>query len=153
MIALPTATRQEPMLRVESLHAFAYCPRLFYFQEVERIDAPDERVFSGRHLHATLENDEERESVSVELNSPSLGLYGKVDCLKRRDGSYLPYEHKRGQPRRLADHSVVPWPSDRLQLIAYAVLLEEAFGEPIPEGRIRYHAAGVTVRVPIDDTA
>ncbi len=45
------------------------------------------------------------------------------------------------------------WPSDRIQLIAYAVLLEEAFGQPIPEGRIRYHAANVTVRVPLDDAA
>jgi CRISPR-associated protein Cas1 len=40
-----------------------------------------------------------------------------------------------------------------LQLIAYAVLLEESFGQPIPEGRIRYHAANLTVRVPIDDAA
>src|SRR5258708_39323401 len=45
------------------------------------------------------------------------------------------------------------WASDRLQVIAYAVLIEEAFGQPVPEGRIRYHAANATVRVPIDDRA
>ena len=28
-----------------------------------------------------------------------------------------------------------------------------AFGQPVPEGRIRYHADNVTVRVPIDDAA
>lgn len=33
------------------------------------------------------------------------------------------------------------------------MLLEEAFGQPIPEGRIRYHAENVTVRVQIDDRA
>ncbi len=153
MIALPIFTTHELALRVESLHAFAYCRRLFYLQEAERNSTPDERVFAGRQLHAALEADEDGESVSVDLSSQSLGLYGKVDCLKRRDGSYLPYEHKRGQPRRLADNTPAPWPSDRLQLIAYAVLLEEAFGEAIPEGRIRYHAAGVTVRVPIDEAA
>ncbi|MCI0465050.1 MAG: type I-MYXAN CRISPR-associated endonuclease Cas1 [Gemmataceae bacterium] len=96
---------------------------------------------------------EDGDSVSIDLTSTSLGLTGKVDCLRRRDGSYLPYEHKRGQPRRLDDNSPAPWPSDRLQLIAYAVLLEEAFGQAIPEGRIRYHAANLTVRVPIDDQA
>src|SRR5205807_2838218 len=81
------------------------------------------------------------------------GLTGKVDCLRRRDGSYLPYEHKRGRPRTHASGPPDAWPSDRLQLTAYAVLLEEAFGQPIPEGRVRYHAANVTVRVPVDDAA
>jgi hypothetical protein len=41
---------------------------------------------------------------------------------------------------------VPPWPSDRLQAVAYA-LLEDAFTQTVPEGRIHYHAAGVTVRV------
>jgi CRISPR-associated protein Cas1 len=150
MMPLPQV---EPPVRVMALHALGYCKRLFYLEEVEEIRVADERVFAGRQLHAALENGEDGESVSVELSSASLGLMGKVDCLKRRDGSYLPYEHKRGQPRRLADNTPAAWPSDRLQLIAYAVLLEEAFGEPIPEGRIRYHAAKVTVRVPIDDAA
>ena len=153
MISLPVLDSHAPALRVESLHALAYCPRLFYFQEVERISVPHERVFAGRQLHAALEADEDGESVSLELVSEALGLLGKVDCLRRRDGSYLPYEHKRGRPARVADNIPEAWPSDRLQLIAYAVLLEEAFGQPIPEGRIRYHAANVTVRVPIDDRA
>src|SRR5262249_48496029 len=39
------------------------------------------------------------------------------------------------------------------QVIAYALLLEDAFGQAVPEGRIRYHAANVTVRVPIDQAA
>ena len=65
----------------------------------------------------------------------------------------LPYEHKRGRPARAPDNTPEAWPSDRIQLIAYAVLLEEAFDQPIPEGRIRYHAANVTVRVPINDRA
>jgi CRISPR-associated protein Cas1 len=91
--------------------------------------------------------------VSLELASDSLGLVGKVDCLRRRDGSHLPYEHKRGRPARAADNSAEAWPSDRLQIIAYAVLIEEATGETVPEGRVRYHAANATVRVPIDATA
>lgn len=153
MIELPVLDTRAPMLRVESLHALAYCPRLFYFQEVERIEVPHERLYAGRQLHAALEADEDGESVSIELTSPSLGLTGKVDCLRRCDGSYLPYEHKRGQPARPERGQPAAWPSDRLQLIAYAVLLEEAFGEPIAEGRIRYHAANVTVRIPIDDAA
>src|SRR5262249_18396930 len=64
-----------------------------------------------------------------------------------------PYEHKRGQPARPANGPPAAWPSDRLQVIAYALLLEDTFGQPVPEGRIRYHAANITVRVPIDETA
>jgi CRISPR-associated protein Cas1 len=155
MIPLPVLDSHAPALRVESLHAFAYCTRLYYLQEVERISVPHERVFAGRHLHAALEADADAdgESVSLELASDALGLVGKVDCVRRRDGSHLPYEHKRGRPARAADNAPQAWPSDRLQLIAYAVLLEEAFGQPIPEGRVRYHAANVTVRVPIDERA
>jgi CRISPR-associated protein Cas1 len=136
-----------------ALHALAYCERLFYLEEVEQIRVADHRVFAGRQLHAALDADDEGEATALDLASDALGLVGKVDCLRRRDGSYLPYEHKRGRPARDAADQPAAWPSDRLQLVAYAVLLEEAFGQPIPEGRIRYHAANVTVRVPIDDDA
>jgi CRISPR-associated protein Cas1 len=153
MIALPVLDTHDPLLRVESLHAFAYCPRLFYLQEVERQSTPDARVYAGRELHAALAADEDGEAVALELRSPTLGLVGKVDCLRRRDGEYLPYEHKRGQPARPHHGAPAAWPSDRLQIVAYAVLLEEAFGQPIPEGRVRYHAGNVTVRVPIDAAA
>jgi CRISPR-associated protein Cas1 len=149
----PALDSHRPPVRVMALHALAYCKRLFYLEEVEELRVADRRVFAGRHLHTALEASEEGESVSLELFSETLGLVGKTDCVRRRDGSYLPYEHKRGRPARDTDNSSRPWPSDRLQLVAYAVLLEEAFKQPIPEGRIRYHAANVTVRVPIDEQA
>ncbi|OWK34205.1 type I-MYXAN CRISPR-associated endonuclease Cas4/Cas1 [Fimbriiglobus ruber] len=153
MLPLPVLGSHRPPVRVMALHALAYCRRLFYLEEVEEIRVADHRVFAGRQLHAALEADEEGETVALELASETLGLLGKVDCVRRRDGSYLPYEHKRGKPGRAADDTPQVWPSDRLQLVAYAVLLEEAFGQPIPEGRVRYHAANVTVRVPVDDRA
>ncbi len=142
------------MLRVMSLHALAYCQRLFYLEEVEEIRLADHRVFAGRELHASLAADEDGERSQLELEDPALGLKGKVDAIRRRDGSLLPYEHKRGRPRRNQETKAPePWPSDRLQVIAYAVLIESAFGETIAEGRVRYHAENVTVRVPIDDQA
>src|SRR5438105_2619069 len=118
MLPLPVIGH-EPPVRVMALHALAYCPRLFYLEEVEEIRVADERVYAGRQLHAALEADEEGEAVSVELSSAALGLMGKVDCLRRRDGSYLPYEHKRGQPARPAGGPPAAWPSDRLQVVPY----------------------------------
>jgi CRISPR-associated protein Cas1 len=156
----------ESPLRVIALHDISYCQRLFYLTEVEGIQQPNDRMYAGRELHASLEakakaetGDPESdtagaESVQIELDAPALGLIGKVDALKRRDGSYLPYEHKRGRSHRdPEDRQARAWPSDRLQVIAYAVMIEEAFGQNIPEGRVRYHADRVTVRVPIDETA
>jgi CRISPR-associated protein Cas1 len=143
---------ESPPLRIMSLHALAYCHRLFYLEEVEEIRVADDRVYAGRELHASLEADEEGEQAQLELADPVLGLVGKVDAIRRRDGSLLPYEHKRGKSRR-DGKTAAAWPSDRLQVIAYAALIESVMGQFVAEGRIRYHADNATVRVPFDEAA
>ena len=140
-------------LRVMSLHAGGYCRRLFYLEEVEEIRVANDRVYAGaRRLHVSLAADRGWGAPPAELADPALGLVGKVDAIRRRDGALIPYEHKRGKARR---DGKVPdaWPSDRLQVIAYAALIESATGQGIAEGRVRYHADNVTVRVPIDAQA
>src|SRR5437867_4380615 len=122
MLHLPPANSHVPPIRVMALHALAYCPRLYYLEEVEEIRVADARVYAGRQLHAALEAEEDGEAVSLELASEALGMIGKVDCVRRRDGSHLPYEHKRGKPARNDDDTAAAWPSDRLQITAYAVL-------------------------------
>jgi CRISPR-associated protein Cas1 len=141
-------------LRVHSLHALTYCERLFYLENVENLRVADERVFAGRRLHVEIERDEdEGEWMTLALESAKWGLTGKVDCVRRRDGRIIPYEHKRGRSARNLEGKPDAWWSDRLQLIAYAALLEEHTGQTIAEGRIRYHADNTTVRVDIDDDA
>ena len=49
----------------------------------------------------------------------------------------MAYEHKRGRCRR-EEKRREAWPSDRVQAVAYAVLLEENLGQPVPQARIRY---------------
>ncbi|MFH1921156.1 MAG: type I-MYXAN CRISPR-associated endonuclease Cas1 [Planctomycetota bacterium] len=144
----------DPPLRVMALHALAYCERLFYLEEVEEIRVADHAVYAGRTLHEELRQAEEErgEWTSVEMASESLGLVGKTDCLRRRDGSLIPYEHKRGRPCREGKH-LLAWPSDALQVSAYGMLLEEHLGRTVSEGRIRYHAENATVRVPLDEAA
>ncbi len=140
-----------PTLRVMALHALAYCERLFYLEEVEEIRIADAAVYAGRRLHEELAADED-EIVSMVLESERLGIRGKVDCLRRRDGQLIPYEHKRGRSAK-DDTGPQAWPSDRLQVCAYTLLLEEHTGSPIEEARIRYHADNKTVRVLIDEQA
>ncbi len=141
-------------LSVHSLHALAYCERLFFLEEVERVRVADARVYAGRTLHVEIERDEpDDEVLTFKLESEKYGLVGKVDCIRRRDGQIIPYEHKRGRAARTIDGAPGAWVSDRLQVIAYALLVEEHSGKTIVEGRIRYHADNVMVRVPIDDAA
>ena len=197
-------------LRIMSLHALAYCERLFYLEEVEETRVADERVYAGRRLHVEIEKKEDQrtrkgnvlaqpdvvrkrkkpaadktqkaawetqpknarelesdsavasegdssfsegEPLRLNLESERWGLTGKVDCIRRRDGLLIPYEHKRGRSARSADNTPEAWASDRLQVIAYAALVAEHSGQEISEGRIRYHADNVMVRVPIDDAA
>jgi CRISP-associated protein Cas1 len=147
-----TIENQEPPLRIIALHDLSYCHRLFYLTEVENLQAPNDLIYAGRELHASLADDEDGERTQLELADPELGLFGKVDAIRRRDGSILPYEHKRGRARR-GDTGPEPWPSDRLQVIAYAALIASSTGQRVVEGRVRYHADNVTVRVPFDDAA
>ncbi|MCI0412372.1 type I-MYXAN CRISPR-associated endonuclease Cas1 [bacterium] len=149
-----------PLLRVQSLHALLYCERLFYLEEVENVRLADAAVYAGRRLHVELAREEEGDWHALDLKSEKLGLIGRVDCLRRRNGSLIPYEHKRGRAARIRttnppkgsknSDEACAWPSDRLQVGAYAMLVEEATGQTIVEGRVRYHQDNVTVRVPID---
>lgn len=141
----------EPLIRVMALHALAYCERLFYLEEVEEIRIADAAVFAGRALHEELGAGDMDivDRRTFNLASEGLGLVGKVDGVRRRDGLWVAYEHKRGRPRR-QDGQTAAWPSDALQVSAYGMLIEEVTGERVCEGRVRYHAENITVRVPLD---
>lgn len=154
MLSLAVATALDPeedTIRVSALHAMAYCPRLFYFEEVEGLRIADEAVFAGRRLHVELGKSEEGDWEELWLENDGLGLRGRVDALRTRNGQTIPYEHKRGRCFRQEDKTPGVWPSDRLQLLSYALLIEMVRGITIAEGRVRYHEDNVTVRVPLDD--
>jgi CRISPR-associated protein Cas1 len=150
-LAQDTLTEAFPnTLRVCALHAFAYCPRLFYLEEVEELYTQDAAVFAGRRLHEKIEQQEDGEWLDLYLEDEILGLRGRVDALRTRDGQTIPYEHKRGRCYR-DDNKPQAWESDKLQILAYCCLLEAALGITVSEGRIRYHADNVLIRVPLDE--
>ncbi|MFN5727539.1 MAG: CRISPR-associated protein Cas4, partial [Pseudanabaena sp.] len=146
-----TGDTAQDTIRVSALHALAYCERLFYLEEVEELYTQDAAVFAGRRLHAELEKQEDEDWDELFLESAELGLRGKVDALRTRNGQTIPYEHKRGKAARDKNKQPQAWESDRLQILAYAYLLEMSLGLSIQEGRIRYHADNVLVHVPFDD--
>ncbi|NBD33549.1 MAG: CRISPR-associated protein Cas4, partial [Cyanobacteria bacterium] len=142
-----TLTTETKTIRVSALHALAYCPRLFYLEEVEELYTQDAAVFAGRRLHAELEKQEGEEWEDLYLESKELGLRGRVDALRTRDGQTIPYEHKRGRSHRDQNKQPQAWDSDRAQILAYCYLIESALGITVTEGRIRYHADNVLIHV------
>lgn len=142
-----TEREDEPTIRVMALHALVYCERLYFLEEVEEIRVADEAVWSGRELHEELGEDEA--ITTIVLESSRLGIRGKVDAVRKRDGTLYPIEHKRG--RAMRDHEGKPhaWESDFVQAVAYAMLLEEQADQEIKEARVRYHRDNVTVRIEI----
>ena len=151
MQLLQISTAETETIRVSALHALAYCPRLYYLEEVEELYTQDAAVFAGRRLHAELEKKEDEDWEDLFLTSEELGLRGRVDALRTRDGQTIPYEHKRGRCHRDENKQPQAWSSDRLQILAYCYLIESALGIKVTEGRIRYHADNVLVHVPFDD--
>lgn len=136
-------TTDEPFVRVMALHALAYCERLFYLEEVEELRVADANVYAGRRLHDDL--DKGPDVYTAELASERHGIRGKLDAARREDGRLVVTEHKKGKSRDGKD----AWPSDRLQVLAYALLLAEHRGEAVPEAVIRYHADRKTIRIPV----
>lgn len=102
-------------------------------------------------MHVEIEKQEDEEWLDLFLESEELGLRGRVDALRTRDGQTIPYEHKRGRCYRDDNNQPQAWESDRIQILAYACLLESALGITIKEGRIRYHADNVLVHIPLDN--
>jgi CRISP-associated protein Cas1 len=72
LVQSPTETQNT--IRVSALHALAYCPRLFYLEEVEELYTQDAAVFAGCRLHAELEKQEDEDWEDPFLESEELGL-------------------------------------------------------------------------------
>lgn len=141
----------DSLLSVGSLHALVYCERLFYLEEVERIRVADAAVFAGRRLHEEVGAEADGEFKKLSFASVDLGIRGTVDVLRHRDGTLIPYEHKRGRSAGKNGQREA-WQTDRIQVGAYAMLVEEASGRDVPVARIRYHADKVTVSVAVDES-
>lgn len=143
---------EKPLLRVMGLHSLLYCERLFYLEEVEKIALADANVYAGRTLHEEIQvdNDEIHRVETFEHTSETLQLTGKVDRLQKRNGNWIPYEHKRGKSKSEGKDKGA-WDSDIAQVTGYALLIEEQSGREITEGRIKYHRDNVLVKIKIDE--
>lgn len=131
----------EEIIPISALTHYAYCPRRCALVHIEQIWTENRFTAEGRimHEHVHEEGDESRGDVRIErgasLRSLRLGLIGKADVIeyhRQNDGTWqaFPVEYKRGKPK--------PDDSDKVQLCAQAICLEEMLGWRIPAGALFY---------------
>jgi CRISPR-associated exonuclease Cas4 len=128
-------------LTATDLKQWAYCPRIPFYHHVLPVrPAPTYKMSRGKDVQAAVEALERRRGFrgygigegerrfGLWLHSDRLGLSGKLDLLILTADACYPVDFKdtAGGPRR----------NHRLQLAAYALLAEEAFARPAPDGFI-----------------
>ncbi len=158
----------------------AYCPRLFYYMQVEGIFVPSSDTEKGVAVHRRVdkpsasqeetevgEEDPERPKVvrSLALTSESLGLTATLDLAEISGQVAVPVEYRKGRPKHVSVGPPVDdgggieqpplshpeaWPTDLVQVGLQAVLLEDA-GYTVSEAVIYYAGEKLRLRIPVDD--
>lgn len=141
---------------VRMLNEYAFCPRLFHLEFVQREFVDNEFTVEGNLAHrrvdagggtvAPPEDPDAFKARSVELSSDLLGISAKIDLVEGADGVVRPVDYKRGSPPE-NEHRC--WEPERVQLCAYGLLLREA-GYRCEEGILYFAEAKTRVEVPFD---
>jgi CRISPR-associated protein Cas1 len=149
------------LLPARMLNEFAYCPRLFYLEWVQREWEDSADTVEGRHLHRRVdkasgplptaeaagfaEGAQEAFRVrSVLLESERLRLVARIDLVEGDEGQAVPVDYKHGSVPPTPEQS---WEPDRVQLCAQGLLLRE-HGFKCDHGVLYYVASRRRVVIP-----
>ncbi|MBA4192007.1 MAG: CRISPR-associated protein Cas1, partial [Planctomycetaceae bacterium] len=129
---------------VRALNQVTYCPRLYYLQYVDAVMPVNQHVEGGLFDHRRVDSPELKNktrndrgtatSRGIALSSETLGITGVLDVIEEKNGEQYPVETKHGSAPHDDDGKPTVWDNDAVQLCAQALLMEEAFGKPIPHG-------------------
>ncbi|MEX2680846.1 MAG: CRISPR-associated protein Cas4 [Candidatus Sigynarchaeota archaeon] len=143
------------ILLAEDIRQHAYCPRIVYFRHV--MGAWPEKTYKMQRGESIHEQKARKRGVEVEgsietyysiwLQSTRLGFGALLDAFEFTGSEVYPVEIKTGhgpgdRGEKQFEHHVV-------QLVAQAMLLEEAFILPVTRARVRYIDAGTDLFIPI----
>lgn len=125
---------------ISALQHYLYCPRQCALIHLEQCWVENVHTAAGRIEHAKVHSDSSekrgpRKAVTgLQISSARLGISGIADMVDfHLEGDVwhpYPVEYKHGRPKH---HD-----SDRVQLCAQAMCLEEMLGLTIPEGALFY---------------
>ena len=152
----PSEAEREIFITVVEVKHYAYCPKIIWFTHVLHLEEPlTEAMRFGSEVHeesfiTPLARSLRAKKIlrNVGLESRRLRLRGKIDyVLITRFGEYVPVEVKWSEPARGGR----PRRDHKLQLAAYALLLEEETGRPVKMAAVYYSRARRTVVFPLTD--
>ncbi|MFA5032885.1 MAG: CRISPR-associated protein Cas4 [bacterium] len=147
---------EDDFLQLSALQHFVFCKRQCALIHIEQIWVENVLTAEGRTMHEKVheEHTENRKDIRIErgmpLHSFELGLSGKTDVVEfhKTEGNEnwvpFPVEYKRGKPK--------PDDSDKIQLCAQALCLEEMMNVKIPSGAIFYGKTRHRLDVQFDET-
>jgi len=127
---------------VNTLHDFVFCKRFCYFKNVEHCSVSTPEIYEGKKLH-----DDKKQEKEYDISSDILGIRGQLDAVYYRENGWIVQEYKKGK-----SNGPSAWETDVIQVVAYAMLLEEFKKQKVSEARINYCDNAVTVKVPITET-
>jgi CRISPR-associated protein Cas1 len=123
----------DELIPAAMLRKYAYCPRLFYLEWVEREWADTEDTVQGEIVHRRVDDEtgalplpdeldpgDQIAARSVLLSAPGVGLIAKLDLLEGKSGRVRPIDYKKGAPGPSG-----PWEPERIQLCAQGLVLRE----------------------------
>lgn len=137
----PLAPADDVLFTVTDLKQYSFCPRVFYYEHcLPHIRPRTHKMDIGHEEHEAEQKRAERRTLrqygtvtgrrefEVPVESRPLRLRGIIDeVVYTEDGRLLPVDYKLA-PKVSANH--------RLQLAAYAMLLEDRAGTAVKEGYI-----------------
>lgn len=144
---------EDDLLMLSALQHLLFCPRQCALIHIEQLWNENRLTAEGRILHERVHtaSRESRRKIRVEFDLPirslTLGISGRADVVEfhlRENGIWQPFpvEYKRGRPK--GDDS------DRVQLCAQAMCLEEMLNVPVPKGALFYGKKQRRLEVALD---
>ena len=151
-------------LPARMINEFVYCPRLFYYEQVQGVfvDSADTIEGSVQHRRVDTEGgpeapkpgEQSEEPVivrSITLSSEQHKVIAKLDLAEFKESSAVPVDYKHGRPMTVED-GYEPWPPDRVQLAVQALVLR-ANGYPCDEGIVYYANSKQRFRIVFNEAA
>jgi CRISPR-associated protein Cas1 len=170
----------ESLWSARNIAEYAYCPRLFYYMQVEGIFVASSDTEEGNRVHRRIdrpsrvpenesanENDESRPRIvrSLALTSQRLGVTATLDLAEVNGQTAVPVEYRKGHPKKQvavpppddpgeAEEPPLsysePWPTDRVQVGLQVLLLEEAHFT-VTDAVLYYAAEKLRLSIPVND--
>jgi CRISPR-associated protein Cas1 len=163
-------------LPARRINEFVYCPRLFYYEQVEGVFLENADTIRGSQGHkrvdqgsgalpsaeatenkpeasqATSTEEDKIHARSVELASDRLGVVCKMDLVEIRTDLFSnvqvsPVEYKAGAPRE-NENGIELWDTDKIQLALQCLILRDN-GYDCKEGIVYYRSTKQRVRLEI----